>query len=470
MAQTAENPFYDSYEAYRQPGLEERRFRQQDILHLIEALKAYPVFTLSKAGESVEGREIPLIKVGRGETSILLWSQMHGNEPTATMALMDLFNFFKKEGDGLQGVRRQLLDELSIYIIPMLNPDGAEVYQRRNALGVDLNRDARRLISPEAQLLKRIRDSLQADWGFNLHDQDIYYATGKSGKPATISFLAPPYDEEKSTNAVRSRAMKLIAGLNNTLQGYIPGQVGKWSDAFEPRAFGDNIQKWGTSTILIESGGYPGDPEKQYIRKLNFVALMEGLQAIATKSYKANELSDYFAIPENERRMFDLFIQNVQLEVNGKVFVVDIGINRKEVAIKENRGFYLKSTIEEVDDLSGFGGYQELNAEGLQAIPGKVYPEIFKNRGELERADMHELIAAGYTSVWVEELPSDPYTPLPLNLLSPEVEGPGKIALEEKADFVLKKDGELRYAIINGFIYDIQAKRGEVKNALVERK
>lgn len=470
MAQTAANPFYDTYETYRQPGLEERRFRQQDILPLIEELKSYPVFTVSKEGESVEGRPIPLIKVGRGETAVLLWSQMHGDEPTATMALMDLFNFFKQEGDGLQKVRRQLLDKLSIYIIPMLNPDGAELYQRRNALGVDLNRDALRLVSPEARLLKRVRDSLQADWGFNLHDQDIHYATGKSGKPATISFLAPPYDEEKSVDAVRSRAMKLITGLNNTLQAYIPGQIGKWSDAFEPRAFGDNIQQWGTSTVLIESGGYPGDPEKQYIRKLNFVALMEGLQAIATESYEANELSEYVAIPENERRLFDLFIQNVQLEVNGKEFIVDIGINRKEVALKGSCDFYLESTVEELDDLSGFGGYQEFNAEGMQAIPGKLYPEVFKNSAALERVDVHKLISAGYTSVRVEELPSDPYTSLPLNLLGPEAEGAGKIALEEKADFVLKKEGTLRYAIINGFVYDIQAKKNKVKNGRVDRK
>ena len=44
--------------------------------------------------------------------------------------------------------------------------------------------------------------------------------------------------------------------------------MGRYSDEFEPRAFGDNIQKWGTNTILIESGGIFGDEEKQYLRKL----------------------------------------------------------------------------------------------------------------------------------------------------------------------------------------------------------
>ena len=59
--------------------------------------------------------------------------------------------------------------------------------------------------------------------------------------------------------------MKIIVFMNDILQKYAPGQVGRYNDDFEPRAFGDNIQKWGTSTILIESGGYPNDIEKQEI-------------------------------------------------------------------------------------------------------------------------------------------------------------------------------------------------------------
>ncbi|GAH27551.1 unnamed protein product, partial [marine sediment metagenome] len=59
-----------------------------------------------------------------------------------------------------------------------------------------------------------------------------------------------------------------------TIQKYAPGQVGRYNDDFEPRAFGDNIQKWGTSTILIESGGFQNDTEKQEIRKLNYVSIL----------------------------------------------------------------------------------------------------------------------------------------------------------------------------------------------------
>lgn len=468
MAQQINSPFYENYTSFRQEGLEQRRFSQQDILPMIQSLRYLPGFTVSKAGESVEGRDIYLVKVGKGKTNVLLWSQMHGDEPTATMALMDIFQFFKQGNGPLDPVRQQLLEELTIWCIPMLNPDGAEVFQRRNALWIDLNRDALSLQSPEAQLLKAVRDDIKADWGFNLHDKNILYSAGKSGKPATISFLAPPYDEEKSENASRIRAMKLIVEMNLTLQEYIPGQVGKWSDEFEPRAFGDNMQKWGTSTVLIESGGYKGDPEKQYIRKLNFVAIMQGLYSIATGSYSSKELREYAAIPPNERYLFNLLIRNVRLQVNGQEYKEDIGINRIEKPGKGRQTFYYKSSIEDMGDLSVFYGYEELDARGLQAVPGKVFPETFKNIEELKKKDIHQLLSFGYTSVKLKSLPEEEYTHLAVNILQEKAGESGKISIEARPDFVLEDNGKARYAIVNGFIYDLQTKGNGVKNALVD--
>ncbi|NJL74627.1 MAG: hypothetical protein HC892_05880 [Saprospiraceae bacterium] len=269
-----------AYEQYREPSLTQKRFKHTDLLPLIEKRSNHPLFKVTKAGESVEGRAIYVVKVGTGKTKVLLWSQMHGDESTATMALMDVMNFFEQK-DGLDAIRKQLLNQLSIFMIPMLNPDGAERFQRQNAMGVDLNRDALRLQNPESKILKQVRDDLQPAWGFNLHDQSRYYAVGNTSKPATISFLAPAYNEQKEVNETRGDAMKLIVVMNKMLQKYLPGQVAKYSDAFEPRAFGDNIQKWGTRTILIESGGHYNDPEKQFIRKMNFLALMTALESIA---------------------------------------------------------------------------------------------------------------------------------------------------------------------------------------------
>jgi len=150
-AQSFHEQLAATYEDYRSPTVQDRRFKQVDILPTIKRLVKHPDFTVEKVGESIEGREILLVKAGTGKEKILLWSQMHGDEPTATMALMDMFKFLTKSGDQFDDWRANLLSNTTLYFIPMLNPDGAERCQRRNALGVDLNRDALRLNRPKPE-------------------------------------------------------------------------------------------------------------------------------------------------------------------------------------------------------------------------------------------------------------------------------------------------------------------------------
>lgn len=465
--QKPESIFYENYGQYKQEGLENRRFKHSAILPIIQSLENQPGFLVKEVGKSVMGKKIFMITCGTGETSVLLWSQMHGDESTATMALMDIFNFLTASDD-LNTIRKQLLEKLTIHFIPMLNPDGADVFKRRNALDIDLNRDALRLQSPEARILKKVRDSTNADFGFNLHDQNTRYTAGKTSKPATISFLAPAFDEGKSINQGRADAMKLIVDMNNTLQKYIPGQVAKYSDEFEPRAFGDNIQKWGTNTVLIESGGYPDDPQKQYIRKLNFVAIMEALLSIAKESYTQNETDAYFAIPENEIYLYDLIIRKASIEVNGKHYQVDLGINRTEITIPENHNFYYESTLEDLGDLSVFYGYEEIDARGLKAEPGKIYPKVLSDSEELKNLDFDKLIEGGYTAVRIKELPEDDYIKYPINVLSDTIKISSTIEEDGDPDFILTKDGVVKYGIINGFVYNVEHRTNKVLNALVK--
>lgn len=234
---------YDTYEEFKESSLGERRIKHADIQPLIQKFKANPKFEVQKVGESIQGRDLHLISIGEGESNIFLWSQMHGDEPTATQAVFDILNFL--DAPDFKAEKEAILSKLKLHFLPMLNPDGAEVFTRRNALGIDINRDALRLQSPEGQTLKRLRDSLDADFGFNLHDQSTYYNAERTEKPATISYLATAYNYEKDINEVRANAMKVIVYMNNIIQNYAPGQVGRYSDDFEPRAFGDNIAKWG---------------------------------------------------------------------------------------------------------------------------------------------------------------------------------------------------------------------------------
>jgi len=447
---------YQYHERYQEASITNRRFKHSDIEPLLLNLRSNPTFQVTPLGKSIEGRTIYDVSFGTGETTVLLWSQMHGDETTATMAGLDLFNFFA-QSDDLDPLRRQLLDNLNIHFVPMLNPDGAEQFQRHNAIDIDLNRDALRLQSPESQILKRLRDSLQADFGFNLHDQSTYYTTGVSPHPATISVLAPAYNYEKEVNDVRKRALQLIVLLNDAIQGFIPNQVGRYNDDFEPRAFGDNMQKWGTSTVLIESGGYKDDKEKQQIRKVNFVLLLTGLHAIAERNYRKAAVDDYFDIPENERYLYDLVIRNVQREMNGQQFIIDVGVNLNEFDLEGQRDFYELSRIQYIGDLSTYHGYQELNADGLRVVPGKIYPKVQKTLKDVAELKVQRLLKQGYTTVRVKDLEQYPYlrSELLLDVISKDAEPNQELLLGRRANFLLKKRRKNQFAVVNGVLVEL---------------
>ncbi len=354
------------YEKYKETKFYNRLFKHKDIVEQIEGLKKCSFCKVEEIGKSVENREIFSIKIGRGKTVVLLWSQMHGNEPTATPAIFDILNFLTANDEN-NSYRSKILDELTLYFVPMLNPDGTNVYTRQNALSIDINRDAKALQSLEAQLLKQIRDDIKAEFGFNLHDQSIYYSAGDSGLPATISFLSPSFNKSKDINEKRISAMQLIVLMNEILQQRIKGQIGRYYDDFMPNSFGDNMMLWGTSTILVESGGYRNDPDKQHVRKMNYLALLSALYSIANNSFKNVEYKNYFNLPVNAKeKLFDLLIKGVNITRHNKNYTVDIGIRREEVFNKTDNLLITTGRISQVGDLSLYSGYEALDGKNLK--------------------------------------------------------------------------------------------------------
>ncbi|NND08076.1 MAG: peptidase M14 [Saprospiraceae bacterium] len=442
------------YEAYSEPVIKGRRFKHRDIIPLIDKLPT-DLFEKKVLGQSIEGRDIYQVKVGKGPTKILLWSQMHGNEPTATMAIFDLFNFFATQ-DSLDPLRNYILQNTTLYFIPMLNPDGAERYQRRNALQVDLNRDALRLQCPESKILKAAVDDLAPHWGFNLHDQNRYSSAGKTHHPASMSFLAPAYDEAKSWNQTRTESMQLIVAMNAILQNYLPNKIGRYSDEFEPRAFGDNIQKWGTRTILIETGALRGDLEKQHLRKLNFIALLGAFQNIINHKFRKHSLEAYLRIPLNKGFLHDVIIREATMMKNGVPYILDIGFRHGEVNTKDHRGFQPHYSISDIGDLHNYFAYQELDASGLIIKPGKVYPKTFQHLSQLSDAQMTHLLKDGYTTVRVQEMVTRiAKLKCPLNIIGASSSPATNIDLGTDPPLILTKDDEAKYAVINGRIFDL---------------
>ena len=470
MAQFNHNDkfLFDNYPSFEEKSLVNRRFKHHDIQPLLDSLSLKRGITITQLGHSIQGRSISMVSMGDGDINVLLWSQMHGDESTATASMFDMFNYLK-EYPGL-------LKNLRVHFIPMLNPDGAEVFKRRNAIGIDLNRDALALQCPESKILKRVRDSLEADFGFNLHDQSKYYNPKMSEKPATISFLAPAFNREKDINESRGNAMRIIAGLNQVIQRYAKGQVARYSDEFEPRAFGDNMQKWGTCTILIESGGYQNDPEKLFIRKLNFVSILSALKMISNQSYQTEKLDQYLDIPVNNRKLFDLKIENLTFYYLGNSYEVDVGIQHHEIENKDHSDYYTVGKVVELGDLSTYYGYETLNARGLQFKSAETYPTILKDFEEFKQLDLSGLLARGYTHVGIDNMPDEiRFTPYPMNIVSvhhmtipknKEIPDP-PLKLGSEASFLLKRNDEVIYAIINGYVYDLKNGTNKVRHSRV---
>ncbi|MGB2867772.1 MAG: M14 family zinc carboxypeptidase [Bacteroidota bacterium] len=362
---------FDSYDSYKVADITSRRFTQADLYRWLAPLKTKKVFEQSTVGTSAEGRSLSLLTVGKGSTKVFLWSQMHGDEPTATMALVDMLNFFALNPS--HAVTTTIRDNLTLLILPMVNPDGAERFQRRTAQQIDMNRDALSLVTPEARILKELRDRYQPEFGFNLHDQEPRYTVGSTKDITAIALLAPAIDESRADNAVRLRAKHVGSVVAGIMNQFIAGHVSKYDDTFEPRAFGDNIQRWGTSTVLIESGGWPDDRDKMFLRKLNCVALLTTLVSIANQSYEKSDISVYEGIPFNTKYRYDLIIRNAQLKSSNKAVPVrvDVGINFEEERTQDGR-ITLIGKIVDIGDLRIYGSFEEIDTQGAVLDPARI--------------------------------------------------------------------------------------------------
>ena len=437
---------FNEYSKYEVEGFSNMKVEPDFLQKQIDLItdKSPGLFEIQLLGHSVEDRPIRMVSIGNGDIDVLMWSQMHGNESTATRSIVDLLSFIA-ENSKRRSVN-SLLQDLRIHFIPMLNPDGASRWTRENAIGIDLNRDALRLIAPESQILKRVRDSLNADYGFNLHDQSKYYNVERLSNEASISFLATAFNYEKSRSAGRDEAMQLISYLYQINQKYIPNHTGRYNDDFEPRAFGDNIQKWGTKLILIETGGFKNDPEKQLGRKLNFVLIGSALEAIQKGLHKAIAVEQYNQIPRNDRNLFDLKIEKVQKEVNGSYYTVDLGyyIEKTDDDSDKNNVVY-QVTLEDQGDLSTYAGYKTFNAEGLKVLYPKVYNGRIKNS-----AHEKSLLEDGF--LYFTKASSKRYTPSTMFQYNDGVEQERSL---ENTYFLINELNQSKYLFLEGQIFDL---------------
>lgn len=368
FAQTAAE-FADIWEKEHVSNIFPSNVRHKNLLNYLYDLKKIGV-KVDEVGRSGQNREIFQIQWGKGPKKVFLWSQMHGDEPTATSALIDMFAVLQKNRD--KDWVKAIENAITIRVVPMLNPDGAEVYQRRNSQGIDINRDAQNLATPEARLLKSLRDSWTPEIGFNLHNQNALTTAGKTNKQAAISFLVVHGDAEKTLTPGLERNRRLVVAMNQALSNFMSGYIGRYGDDWTPNAFGDNFSAWGTPVILIETGALYGK-EEMFLVKMNFVAFLTSMKLLADGGDMAFNVADYEFIPNNTSgRIMNFVFRNASMidrKNPDQLLIADIGVN-----IERRRAEMLQpATIRKIGDLSSIAGLAEYEA-GEFNVTGRFQP------------------------------------------------------------------------------------------------
>jgi hypothetical protein len=394
-----------------------------DVVRRLEALAAESpnLFTVQRIGESIEGRSLSHVTIGSGASPVLLWSQMHGDEATATAALFDVFEYLRRHRS--DPTVQRMLSQLTLHVVPMVNPDGAERFERRNAQSIDVNRDALRLQTPEGKALKALRDRFNPRIGFNLHNQGWRTSVGNPPGPASISLLSVAYDEARTENAGRVLTKRVCAVIRDALEPFAAGRIGRYDDEFEVRAFGDNITLWGTPVVLIETGPWPGQDADAALVRLNFIAIVSALDALASGDVERADPQRYETLPLNESKLLYVVIRNATVMSGTGIppYTADVGITvTRRVQVSDGRReLELALNIDDLGDLRTLGALRTVDATGMTAIP--IEPDDKMAVGHI--VDLPEWKAKRATTIAVGQ-------PARLAILKPAAE-PGKYVVEE---------------------------------------
>lgn len=325
---------------------------------------------IEKIGTSYLEKPIYKLTVGTGNINILAWSQMHGNESNATHAMLDLLVSLDKAPE----LKEKLFTKIQLDFIFMLNPDGSEKWTRLNAADIDLNRDFHNEASKEIKFLKNTVASKKYDYALNLHEQRTIFTTDGI-HPATLSFLAPSENVERTVTENRKKCMAVIAEVYKHLKELIPNQIGRYSDEFYPTSTGDNFIKAGMPTILFEGGHFVDDYTRKGTRKYYTVALYYALKAISELNSETTGWETYLEIPENRETHYDIIYRNVKLNTDHEC-ILDVAVQYREIKEEGKNEISFIPFVMEVGDVKKKKGWLEIDCTGKKFVSETKYPKL----------------------------------------------------------------------------------------------
>lgn len=138
------------------------------------------VLTVEVIGKSIEGRNIYALKysksvfgIDESKIKVLIFAQQHGNEQSGKEGALLL------AAELLRPETRYLFEKIDLVLIPQMNPDGSETNQRRNANGMDMNRNHLILTEPETISLHKLFDNYHFEITMDVHE---YWPYGEEWK------------------------------------------------------------------------------------------------------------------------------------------------------------------------------------------------------------------------------------------------------------------------------------------------
>ncbi|WP_257351888.1 M14 family zinc carboxypeptidase [Pseudalkalibacillus decolorationis] len=279
------------------------------------------VSTLDEYGKSEQGRSIYVAKAGHGETKVWVQAQIHGDEKLTTEAVMQLLKTLGTSGNPDV---KTLFDELTLYVIPMYNPDGSIMNNRETQLMdengdpvsdsafVDLNRDwaLDGFEANESRVVYEYWANVKPDFAVDLHHQGFktVYGTNESTSFSLGISLAPdgptlPSLENGYYNKVTKQMQAYVYdamtkyGYTHIDQYQVGGEDAKYyidirGGVVSAMMLGlnyNNLNPDGHSNpaIFFETKGNTregnlGQKSNGYLTKQNYLALKELLMGIAT--------------------------------------------------------------------------------------------------------------------------------------------------------------------------------------------
>jgi len=219
--------------------------------------------TVTEAGRSVQGRPLWLVKLdrsgGKASWRLFFYAQQHGNEIAGKEALAAMVRDI--------AARPELLPrDVALWLIPQVNPDGAEAGKRRNANDADLNRDHTLLLQPETLAIYQAFRQTKAHLAVDVHeftrDSRDWAERGLLEWPIVMmdGANAPLFNATVTRAGIRwvesAREPMAKAGFNYTrymVGGVAPDEELRYSD-FAADDGRNGVGAYGGLSFIIEAG------------------------------------------------------------------------------------------------------------------------------------------------------------------------------------------------------------------------